>query len=198
MHKLIRYRRTKQEERYVVEFAKRHELKIMNTFFNTRLSQRWIWISPNRAAKNEIDYSMADKPDIFLDVSVINSLNASSDHRMIGGTTRIDTNFWESKTSRRTEKNVYMQVLTWWKRIKSKNPEQNCSTCIDFTKRSWLSMWRNCEDDLWKLSFQKQADAKVRNPIDCQRISNWQISARKWWGMTHQWIILLWELQGYS
>ena len=31
----------------------------------------------------KIDYIMTDRPDIFLDVSVINSLNTGSDHRMM-------------------------------------------------------------------------------------------------------------------
>ena len=42
----------------LVEFAERHKLKIMNTFFNKRLNRRWTWISPNGAMKNEIDYIM--------------------------------------------------------------------------------------------------------------------------------------------
>ena len=67
----------------LVEFAQRHNFKIMNTFFKKRLNRRWTWISPNRETKNEIDYIMTDRPDIFLDVSVINSFNTGSDHRMI-------------------------------------------------------------------------------------------------------------------
>ena len=67
----------------LVEFAERHKLKIMNTFFKKRLNRRWTWISPNGATKNEIDYIMTDRPDIFLHVSVINSFNTGSDHRMI-------------------------------------------------------------------------------------------------------------------
>ena len=67
----------------LVEFAERHKFKIMNTFFKKRLKRRWTWISPNGATKNEIDYIMTDRPDIFLDASVINSLNTGSDHRMM-------------------------------------------------------------------------------------------------------------------
>ena len=53
----------------LVEHAERHKFKIMNTFFKKRLNRRWTWISPNGATKNEIDYIMTDRPDIFLDVS---------------------------------------------------------------------------------------------------------------------------------
>ena len=40
---------------------------------------------------------MTDRPDIFLDASVINSLNTGSDHRMIRGRARIDTKFERAK-----------------------------------------------------------------------------------------------------
>ena len=40
---------------------------------------------------------MTDRLDIFLDVSVINSFNTGSDHRMIRGRARIDTKFERAK-----------------------------------------------------------------------------------------------------
>ena len=40
---------------------------------------------------------MMDRPDIFLDVSVINSLNTGSDHCMIRGKARINTKFERAK-----------------------------------------------------------------------------------------------------
>ena len=63
----------------LVEFAEMHKFRIMNIFFKKRLNRRWTWISPNGARKNEIDY-MTDRSDIFLDVSLLNSLNTGSDH----------------------------------------------------------------------------------------------------------------------
>ena len=81
----------------LVEFAEWHKFKIMNNFFKKRLNRWWTWISPNGATKNEIDYIMTDRPDIFLDVSVINSLNTGSDHRMKRGKARIDTKFGRTK-----------------------------------------------------------------------------------------------------
>ena len=47
--------------------------------------------------KNKIDYIMTDRPDIFLDVSVINSLNTDSDHRIVRGKARIYTKFERAK-----------------------------------------------------------------------------------------------------
>ena len=81
----------------LVEFAERHKFKIMNTFFKKQLNRRWTWISPNGATKNDIDYIMTDRPDILLDVSVINSINTGSDHRMIRGKAKIDTKFERAK-----------------------------------------------------------------------------------------------------
>ena len=75
----------------LVEFAERHKFKIMNTFFKKQLNRRWTWISPNGSTKNEIDCIMTDRPDTFLDVSVIISLNTDSDHRMIRGKARVET-----------------------------------------------------------------------------------------------------------
>ena len=40
---------------------------------------------------------MTDRPDIFLDVSVIKSLNTGSDHRIIRGKARINTKFERAK-----------------------------------------------------------------------------------------------------
>ena len=88
----------------LVEFAERHKFKIMNTFFKKRLNRRWTWISPNGATKNEIDYIMTDRPDIFLDVSVINSLNTGSDHRMVRGKARINTKFERAKMVAQSKK----------------------------------------------------------------------------------------------
>jgi len=75
----------------LVEFAEHHNFKILNTFFKKRLHRRWTWISPNGVTKNEIDYFLSDKSDIFTDVSVINQLNTGSDHRMVRSKIRINT-----------------------------------------------------------------------------------------------------------
>ena len=77
----------------IMEFAERHKNTIINTFFKKRLNRRRIWIPPNGATKNEIDYIMTNRPDIFFDVSVINSFNTDSNHRMIRVRERIYTKF---------------------------------------------------------------------------------------------------------
>ena len=88
---------TRNRRDVLVEFAERHKFKIMNTFFKKRLNRWWTWIPLNGATKNEIDYIMTDRPDIFLDVSVINSLNTCSDRRMKRTRARINTKFVRAK-----------------------------------------------------------------------------------------------------
>ena len=81
----------------LVEFAEEHKFKIINTFFQKRLNRRWTWIFPNGATKNEVDYIMTESPDIFLDVSIINSFNTGSDHCMIRVIVRISSKFERAK-----------------------------------------------------------------------------------------------------
>ncbi len=88
----------------LINFADSHQLKIMNTFFTDRLHRRWTWISPNGVTNNEIDYVLTDKPLTFTDVSVINSFNTDSEHRMIRGSMTINTRQERSKLTKRPRK----------------------------------------------------------------------------------------------
>ena len=67
----------------LVEFAECHGLKIVNTLFKKHCNRCWTWISPNGETKNEINYILTDKHGIFSDLSVLNSINTGSDHRMV-------------------------------------------------------------------------------------------------------------------
>ena len=88
----------------LINFVESHQLKIMNTFFKKRLHRRWTWISPNGVTKNEIDYILTDKPQTFTDVSVINSFNTGSDHRMIRGSMTINTRLERARLIKRPNK----------------------------------------------------------------------------------------------
>lgn len=88
----------------LVNFTERHHLKIMNTFFKKKPNRRWTWISPNSVTKNEIDFIITNKPHIFTDVSVINSLNTGSDHRMVRGSVTINTRLERARLVKRTKK----------------------------------------------------------------------------------------------
>ena len=88
----------------LIKFAESHQLKIMNTFFKKRLHRRWTWISPNGVTRNEINYILTDKPQTFMDVSVINSFNTGSDHRMIRGSMTINTRQERARLIKRPSK----------------------------------------------------------------------------------------------
>ena len=88
----------------LVNFSERHNLKIMNTFFKKKLHRRWTWISPNSTTKNEIDYILTNRPQTFKDVSVINSFNTGSDHRLVRASLLINTKFERSKLTNRPKK----------------------------------------------------------------------------------------------
>ena len=53
--------------------------------------RRWTWRSPDGNTKNEIDYTMTDKPSMVTDVTVINRVNIGSDHRMAMGSITLNT-----------------------------------------------------------------------------------------------------------
>ena len=72
---------------------------------------------------DEIDYIMMDRPDIFLDVSVINSLNTRSDHRMIRGKARTDTKFERAKIVGQPKKVDTGKLLHHKREFQVKNPE---------------------------------------------------------------------------
>ena len=53
---------------------------------------------------NEIDYNLTDKPHTFRYVSVINSFNTDSDHRMIRGSMTINTWLERARLIKRPDK----------------------------------------------------------------------------------------------
>ena len=67
----------------LVDFAERNHLRIMNTFFHKKESRKWTWRGPNGTTRNEIDFILANRPDIVKDVTVLNRVNVGSDHRMV-------------------------------------------------------------------------------------------------------------------
>ncbi|XP_023931700.1 uncharacterized protein LOC106162426 [Lingula anatina] len=73
-----------------IEWATANNLKIMNTVYKKKISRRWTWQSPDGCTRNEIDYIMTNRPNIFTDVKVLNRLDAGSDHRAIMGVIRIN------------------------------------------------------------------------------------------------------------
>ena len=75
----------------LVEWATSRSCKIMNTQFQKKAGRRWTWRSPDGNTRNEIDYTMTDKPSMVTDVTVINRVNIGSDHRMVMGSITLNT-----------------------------------------------------------------------------------------------------------
>ena len=93
-----------QQGDMLVEFAEHHGLKIVNTLFKKHCNRFWTWISPNGETKNEIDYILTDKHGTFSDLSVLNSINTGSDHRMIQGRAQINTRLERAKLTMQPKK----------------------------------------------------------------------------------------------
>ncbi|XP_023932043.1 uncharacterized protein LOC106180622 [Lingula anatina] len=74
----------------LIEWATANNMKIMNTVYKKKISRRWTWQSPDGSTRNEIDYIMTNRPNIFTDVKVLNRLDAGSDHRAVMGVIRIN------------------------------------------------------------------------------------------------------------
>ena len=79
-----------QQGDMLVEFAEHHGLKIVNTLFKKHHNRHWMWISPSSETKKEINYILTDKLGIFSDMSVLNSINTCSNHRMVWGRAQIN------------------------------------------------------------------------------------------------------------
>ena len=81
----------------LVEFTECHDLKIVNTLFKKQPNRCLMLIASNGEAKNKIDYILTDKPGIFSDLSVLNSVNMGSDHRMVPRRAQISTRLERAK-----------------------------------------------------------------------------------------------------
>ncbi len=44
-----------------IHFADGEKLKILNTFFKTRLEKKWVWCSRDSKSRNEIDFTLTDQ-----------------------------------------------------------------------------------------------------------------------------------------
>ncbi|KOB70807.1 Craniofacial development protein 2, partial [Operophtera brumata] len=78
-------------------------------FFAKKPQRRWTWVVvvPNRTYRNEIDFVLSSDRSIVKDVSAINKINYSSDHRMVLQTAI------EKHTSLRTAKQGIPRGKQW-------------------------------------------------------------------------------------
>ena len=67
---------------------------------------------PDGITKNEIDYTMTDKPSMVTDLTVINRVNIGSDHRMVMGFITLHTRAERWKLlNNNTRKRVDTQMI---------------------------------------------------------------------------------------
>ena len=93
----------------LVEWATSTNFKIMNTQLQKKAGSRWTWRSPDGNTKNEIDNTLTDKPSMVTDVTVINRINIGSDHRMVMGSTTLNT---RAERRKLLQKNTHKKELT--------------------------------------------------------------------------------------
>lgn len=73
-------KRTRNGEK-LLELAYENNLKILNTNYKNR--SRWTWESPDGVYKNEIDYILTNKSNLFEDCRNVKHINFNTNHRMI-------------------------------------------------------------------------------------------------------------------
>lgn len=82
----------------LLEMAFENNLKILNSQFKKRTPRRWTWISPDGQFKNEIDYVLTNRPNLFDNCGTIANLNFNSNHRMLRAC--LNTSYYASKLGR--------------------------------------------------------------------------------------------------
>jgi hypothetical protein len=95
----------------LIEFASSNKFKIINTFFKKRASRTWTRRSPDGMTKNETDFILTDKPNIFQDVKLINKVNVGSDHIMLLGKIKINTQLERQKLIKTKPSNLNVEKL---------------------------------------------------------------------------------------
>lgn len=94
----------------LASFMEKEGLFMMNSFFRKREHRKWTWQSPDGATKNEIDFILSTKKQVFDDVSVINAVKTGSDHRMVRGTLNLNIKLERSRLMKSTLRPAPIQV----------------------------------------------------------------------------------------
>jgi exonuclease III len=96
--------------RMLARFLEKEGLYMMNSFFKKREHRKWTWISPDGVTKNEIDFIMSTRRQIFNDVSVINAVKTGSDHRLVRGTLNLNLKLERSRLMKSTLRPAPIQI----------------------------------------------------------------------------------------
>ena len=165
----------------LVEWATSNNSKIMNTQFQKKAGRRWIWRSPDGNTKNEIDYSMTDKPSLVTDVTVINRVNNGSDNRMVMGSITLNTRAERRKLlNKNTRTRVGTQMIgskknTFQIELKNRFTALEEYDDMDSLNKNMTEMIQQSA-----LSIAKQTK-KQKNPRKYHRLQElWWRSVEKW------------------
>ena len=75
----------------LINFCEQNNMFIMNSFFKKKPHRKWTWRSPDGKTKNEIDFVLATEREMVHDVSVLNQVSFSSDHRLVRAKIKLRT-----------------------------------------------------------------------------------------------------------
>ncbi|XP_045484950.1 uncharacterized protein LOC110996663 [Pieris rapae] len=73
----------------LIELVYENNLKVLNSMYKKRPSNRWTWISPNGLYKNEIDFILTNRANMFSDCTILKNLNFNTNHRMVRANLKI-------------------------------------------------------------------------------------------------------------
>lgn len=96
----------------LINYLESEHLYVMNTFFKKRRSRKWTWSSPGGRTKNEIDFIVSSHKHIVQDVSVLNSINTGSDHRLVRCKLYINSKLERIRQIRKTKRCNEGRIIT--------------------------------------------------------------------------------------
>lgn len=95
----------------LTQFAFGKNMHFCNTFFMKKAQRRWTWVSPDGITRHEIDYILSSDNYIIKNISVINKIKFSSDHRPIRAKIRFDFKIHRAKLFRKQSKKLSKDTL---------------------------------------------------------------------------------------
>ena len=84
------------EGELLIDFCRRNNMSIMNTYFKHQESHTYTWYRYNNQTgtydqKSQIDFIISSKKSLLTDVKAIPSISLDADHRLLRGTLKIHT-----------------------------------------------------------------------------------------------------------
>ena len=64
----------------LIKYAEEHKLIIANTLFQKPKNRYWTWELPDRATRNQIDFTLSNQRGIVTNYEVITKSDIESDH----------------------------------------------------------------------------------------------------------------------